>query len=310
MRIALFGDIHGNLFALQAVLTDLRRQSPDALVVTGDLVHKLPWGVDVVDLMRTVPHQSILGNAELYLTLWGTSLWPAQEWNLPLAAEVVVWERERLGAERLAWLATRPEYVALSAGRVEDLLVVHGAPGNPFLALLAAPGDDRSPWVQTEQRVRQLVAGVDADVLVCGHTHTPLCRRIEHRSAEDVGALTIVNPGALGYPRGKGAVPGEASYLLMDWSAAKGWQPTWRTVTYDLALLHSELLRLKDDYPIAAAMANRLRPPGALVVPATGYDLRTCGWGVAPTWWDRRDEYPAWNAMRQGSEASYPGGIQ
>ena len=44
MRIAAFGDIHGNLFALQAVLADLRTQKPDGLLVTGDLVYKFPWG--------------------------------------------------------------------------------------------------------------------------------------------------------------------------------------------------------------------------------------------------------------------------
>ena len=111
MRIAVFGDIHGNLFGLEAVLADLRSQSPDALIVTGDLVYKLPWGAEVVDLLRSVPHQAVLGNSELYLTLWETSLWPAERWNLPLAHEMVVWERTRLGAERLAWLAALPEYV-------------------------------------------------------------------------------------------------------------------------------------------------------------------------------------------------------
>ena len=85
MRIATFGDIHGNLFALQAVLADLRTQKPDGLLVTGDLVYKFPWGAEVVDLLRSLPCQIILGNAELYLALWGTSLWP-EKWNLPARA--------------------------------------------------------------------------------------------------------------------------------------------------------------------------------------------------------------------------------
>ncbi|MCU0502590.1 MAG: metallophosphoesterase [Anaerolineae bacterium] len=40
MRIAVFGDIHGNLFGLEATLADLRTQSPDAMLVTGDLVYR------------------------------------------------------------------------------------------------------------------------------------------------------------------------------------------------------------------------------------------------------------------------------
>lgn len=194
MRIAVLGDIHGNIFGLEAVLADLRGQKPDALVVTGDLVYKFPWGAEVVDLLRSLPHQAILGNSEVYLALWDTPLWPAGEWNMPLAQEVVRWERARLGAERLAWLIGLPEHVAFSGGRLEDLLIVHGAPGNPFLPLLARPGDDRSPWTQTDARVRQLLAGVDADMVVCGHTHTTLLRPIQRQTFEVSANLEGLNP--------------------------------------------------------------------------------------------------------------------
>ena len=115
MRIATFGDIHGNLFALQAVLADLRTQKPDGLLVTGDLVYKFPWGAEVVDLLRSLPCQIILGNAELYLILWGSPLWPGK-WDLPGGRDLVAWERERLGGDRLAWLASSPETRPFRAG--------------------------------------------------------------------------------------------------------------------------------------------------------------------------------------------------
>ena len=151
MRIAAFGDIHGNLFALQAVLADLRTQKPDGLLVTGDLVYKFPWGAEVVDLLRSLPCQVILGNAELYLALWDTSLWP-EKWNLPARGELVMWERERLGSERLAWLASLPEHVGLFGPAVggsgggawdarESFRAVSGAPRRGSLAL----GAERCP---------------------------------------------------------------------------------------------------------------------------------------------------------------------
>ncbi|MEJ5198058.1 MAG: metallophosphoesterase family protein [Anaerolineae bacterium] len=295
MRFAVFGDIHGNIFGLQAVLADLRRHRPDAMIVTGDLVYKLPWGAEVVDLLRSLPHWAVLGNSELYLALWETSLWPAEQWNLPLAHEMVSWERARLGAERLAWLATLPEYVALSAGRVEDLLVVHGAPGNPFLPLLARPGEDRSPWVQTDARVQELLGEVDADVVVCGHTHTAMIRRAASRVRPDV---LIVNPGSLSYGRGRDAVVGRAGYALLDWSARTGWQATLHTVEYDPAPLHAALLALRGDYPVAGYVANRMRPPGAATVPEQRLDFIRFRWGDAPEWWERRDELAAWRALR------------
>jgi predicted phosphodiesterase len=289
MRIATFGDIHGNLFALQAVLADLRTQRPDGLLVTGDLVYKFPWGAEVVDLLRSLPCQMILGNSEVYLALWDTELWP-EKWNLPRARDLVAWERARLGSERLAWLASLPEEVTLSGGRLEDLVVVHGVPGNPFLPFLARPGEDRAPWVQSDGRVRELLSGLDADVVVCGHTHTSLLRRIDN--------AVIVNPGALGYGRGANAGAGRASYVLLDWSAAAGWQVTFRTVHYDPEPLHRALLAWRGDYPVAAYVANRLRPAGSVVIPDEGLDFVRYRWGDAPDWWEERDALPAWRALR------------
>ena len=229
MRVAVLGDIHGNLFGLQAVLTELRSDSPDALVISGDLVYKFPWGAEVVDLLAGLPCQAILGNAELYVLLWGTELWP-DHWREPLMTELVQWEREHLGTARLGWLAGLPEYVALSGGRLEDLLIVHGSPGNPFLPMLPRPGADRSPWVQTDERVRQLLRGTDASVVVCGHTHSVLRRRIRRA---DGGETLVVSPGTVSYGRGQEKEVGRADYALLDWSHQAGWQVTLRAVRYD-----------------------------------------------------------------------------
>ena len=101
--------------------------------------------------------------------------------------------------------------------------MVHGVPGNPFLPFLPRPGADRAPWVQTDARVQELLGEVDADVVVCGHTHTAMLRRAASRVRPDV---LIVNPGSLSYGRGRDAVVGKATYALLDWSAARGWQAT------------------------------------------------------------------------------------
>jgi predicted phosphodiesterase len=297
LRAAILGDIHGNVFALQAVLADLRSQGPDALIVTGDLVYKYPWGAEVVDLLRSIPHQSILGNSELYLTLWATPLWPTTQWRLPLVLAAIEWERTRLGPARLAWLQRLPEFAVLSGGRLEDVLVVHGVPGNPFLPLLPAPGQERSPWVQTDQRVLGLLHGVDADVVIGGHTHTPMLRTIM-RDEPERRALRILNPGAIGYGRGMEVAAGEASYLLLDWSS-RGWEPTFRQVRYDPHPLYSALLALQEVYPLAPHMANQLRIAGTSPVPEMALDFLNYRWGDAPAWWEKRDQLAEWKLFRE-----------
>lgn len=295
MRIAVCGDIHGNIYALHAVLADLRTQRPDALVVSGDLVYKFPWGADVVDLLRSFPCQCILGNAELYVVLRATPLWPAH-WAEPVMTAVVDWERAQLGAARLAWLAQLEEHVSFSAGRLDDLLIVHGVPGNPFLTFLARPGEDHAPWVQTDQRVRQLLGGADADLVVSGHTHAVLRREIVRA---DGGRTLIVNPGSLSYNRGRTRGAGRADYALLDWAAPTGWRATLRTVPYDPAPLHAGLLARRGDFPIASFIANRVAGPGVARVPEEQRpDFIRYRWGDAPDWWAGRDALPAWRALR------------
>jgi predicted phosphodiesterase len=295
MRIAAFGDIHGNIFALQAVLKDVRTQSPDGMVVFGDLVYKLPWGREVVDLLRTLPLQPVIGNSEIYLALWGTSLWPAERWNSPLAREEVQRERARLGSERLAWLAALPEHAAYSGTRPEDLLVVHGVPGNPFLPLLDRPGHARPPWIQTDVRAAQLLNGVEPEVLLCGHTHSPLRRWVSRGRAR--GTL-IVNPGGLSYARGPTGSPHQAHYALLDWSRAGGWTVTFRIVEYDEGRLRATLRTLREDDPLVNQMVRQMRTPHESTPDELGEHFRHYRWGDAPEWWEQREHIPAWRALR------------
>jgi predicted phosphodiesterase len=294
MRVAVLGDVHGNLFGLRSAFAELRADSPDALIISGDLVYKFPWSAEVVDLLADLPCQPIIGNAELYVLLWDTELWP-DYWQEPLMTDVVKWEREQLGPARLRWLAGLPEHVALSGGRLEDLLIVHGVPGNPFLPMLVRPGEDRSPWVQTDERVRRLLHGTDADVVVCGHTHSVLQRRVRRA---DGGETLIVSPGTASYGRGPQKETGRADYALLDWRHQTGWQVTLRAVRYDTTAMYESLVALQDQFPLATNMANRARPPGVGLIPERRPDFIRWRWGDAPLWWDRRDELPAWRALR------------
>lgn len=299
MRVAVFGDIHGNLIGLQATLADLRAQAPDALVVSGDLIYKLPWSAEVVDLLADLPCQCVLGNAELYVTLWGTELWP-DFWEEPQMIELIRWEREKLGPERLRWLARLPEYVSFSAGRLDDLLIVHGVPGNPFLPFLARPGDELSPWAQTDARAEQLLGGVDADVVICGHTHAAVRRTVRRA---DGGETLIVSPGSLSYGRGRKKELGRADYALLDWGHQTGWQVTVRAVRYDTEPLWRGLLDFRGDFPLAGVLANRMRPHGAeAVAEERAPDYIRYRWSDTPRWWGGRDELPAWRALRGEEE--------
>lgn len=52
MRLAFFGDVHGNLEALNAVLEDIQRRGVDEIFCLGDLVGYGPDPEAVVQLIR------------------------------------------------------------------------------------------------------------------------------------------------------------------------------------------------------------------------------------------------------------------
>src|SRR2546423_5091735 len=104
MRLAVVSDIHGNLPALEAVLADLEKVRPDAVVLGGDLALGGPHPVEVVDRLRQLGWPSVLGNTDEAL----------DEQRLPeklhatFVGMAAARTREMLGPERVDWLTNLP----------------------------------------------------------------------------------------------------------------------------------------------------------------------------------------------------------
>jgi len=68
LRLAILGDIHGNIAALEAALTDAKKHKPDRYVITGDLTFNGPRPGDVIDRVRALEKSGALviaGNTDL-----------------------------------------------------------------------------------------------------------------------------------------------------------------------------------------------------------------------------------------------------
>ena len=64
MRIAIVSDIHGNRTAFEAVLADLRETSPDLILHGGDLADGGASPAEIVDRIRDLGWQGVLGNTD------------------------------------------------------------------------------------------------------------------------------------------------------------------------------------------------------------------------------------------------------
>ena len=187
MRYAVLSDVHGNAVALEAVLADIGRERPDAILVGGDLVLNGPDPVAVVETLRGLADDGALviqGNTDIAVADFDyAAAFPWMTDGVPDAIQdAAEWAHDTLGPERLDWLRRLP---AERRWRAEDgrlVLVCHASPGSQ------TAGFDQSldPAVTTER-----LAQTDARVIACGHTHLPEVR--------DLGWKLIVNDGSAGY---------------------------------------------------------------------------------------------------------------
>jgi putative phosphoesterase len=194
MRVASLYDIHGNLPALEAVIADVRRAQVDRIVVGGD-VFPGPLAPQCLDLLLSldVPTEFIRGNGDravidMMLGRNPASV-PEQAWPL------IKWNADRLDEVEQRILESWPPTIAMKIDGIGQVLFCH-----------ATPQSDRPIFTRltVEEKLLPIFAAVDADLVVCGHTHMQYDR--------SVGSLRVVNSGSVGMPFGK---PG-AYWLELD----------------------------------------------------------------------------------------------
>jgi predicted phosphodiesterase len=209
MRVAVLADIHGNLPAAEAVLDDIKRQSPDYIVAAGDLALRGSHPAETVDLLTDACDALLMGNTDAYLAnVYISGAYREREhWK----TELLAWTRDQLGPERLATLAALPFSVRYSPRRSQDLFVCHANPRNLEESL--------EPTLD-EATVRRMLSNLDAAALAFGHLHFPYRRR--------VGRMLIADVASAGIPRDGDLRP---AWGLFTWTP-RGWRVQIRRVRY------------------------------------------------------------------------------
>ena len=181
--VAALYDIHANGPALDAVLAELRREPPGAVVVGGDVCAG-PMPREVLARLRTLPWPVhwLRGNADRTVVMGFDGTIPPDLRDHPLYRGDA-WAATFLDRADRDFLDGLPPLLALEVEGLGEVLFCHGT---------ARSDEERVTSVTPPERLARILGEARADVVVAGHTHRQFDRR--------AGGRRMINAGSVGRP--------------------------------------------------------------------------------------------------------------
>jgi putative phosphoesterase len=182
VKIALLGDVHANLPALESVLAHAGSQNVSAIWNTGDFLGYGAFPNQVVEVLQQMGAISILGNYDLKVLGFKEK---DKKWRKSKRAEKYLafqWAHKNLSRENRKYLKSLPEERRLEVS------------GQSALLTHASPASNEEPLEPTtpQERLKALAHMAGTDVIIFGHSHQPFARMVEN--------TLFINPGSVGRP--------------------------------------------------------------------------------------------------------------
>ena len=197
MKIALIADIHGNLVALETVLAEIEREQIDNIICLGDVAALGPQPHEVIERLRQLSSPVILGNTDAWLLASAGT----RTSDSAILRAITSWCAAQLTDTDREYVRTFIPTFDLSLDDRNTLVCYHGSPRS-FDDVIAA--------VTPDTRVKQMLAGSTATIMVGGHTHIQMLRRYED--------MHLVNVGSVGLPGVNAGSPELASNHDVCWA--------------------------------------------------------------------------------------------
>jgi predicted phosphodiesterase len=179
MRIAVISDLHGNLLALEAVLTDIEDRMVDTVVNLGDLISGGLAPAATADRLMQLGQLTVRGNHERQLLQHHREQMSMSD----------RFAHDQLTEAHRAWFASLP----LTAEITPGVLAFHGTPHDDVVYLLETVDPDGARPATHQEITARLGEYATWPLLLCGHTH------LQRQVRLGTGTL-IVNPGSGGWP--------------------------------------------------------------------------------------------------------------
>lgn len=215
--LAVIADVHGNRWALEAVLQDIDRKGAQRIVNLGDHLTGPLDPAGTADLLIERGMLSICGNDDRVLFSPADELSATQRYT-----------REQLSPAALSWLHALPDTTVLE----DDVFLCHGD-------LFDAPYllehiEVSGVTLRSTAAIQASAAAIAQPVILSGHSHVP-------RTVALPQGKLLVNPGSVGLPAYTMEAPfpyamesgsPHARYALLR-KASGSWQVEHVQVPYD-----------------------------------------------------------------------------
>ncbi len=185
MKIAVFGDIHGNIEALKAAYDTVTALKPDRVFHLGDLGGYAPFVNEVVDFLIKHGIEGVQGNYDEAVAndrehCGCKAEEPLQE---EMAHRSFAWTKAHVSPESKAYMKALPAEIAFTAE------------GRKVRLFHATPKKNNLYWYEDrpEKFFREMAEKGDADIMIYGHIHKPY--------RKDIGGKVFINAGSVGKPK-------------------------------------------------------------------------------------------------------------
>lgn len=186
-KIAVISDIHGNMEALNAVMADIQKQDCQKLFVLGDFAMAGPEPREAVqffmDKVFDPNVEMIQGNTDHMIADYTPDLYDSMKDKMPVMSAALKDDVSLLDSYEKMFLKNLPIQKEVSVEGVTFLLV-HGSPRKNNEDILS-----ETPM----ETVEQMLENVDAQIVLCGHTHIPC-------GFQTSKGKTVINVGSVGRP--------------------------------------------------------------------------------------------------------------
>lgn len=191
MKVAVISDIHGNMQALESVLKDIESEKCEKIFCLGDLAMAGPEPVKAIEKIKELYEKDNF-NQEKFILIQGNTDEMIGDYSLEIIAKVNQFPIMARALENdvqivpnnfKEFLRTLPKQKELEIEGVK-ILLVHGSPRRN--------DENISPDLPIEN-IEEMLEGVNADLILCGHTHIPCGYQTSKRQ-------TVVNDGSVGRP--------------------------------------------------------------------------------------------------------------